>query len=286
MKSQLSKQLLQCLVLLALPGFGLSAAGYQDVLQTENYEASQGYDCLIEAHAIVDVSTRDLGVVDEVAVSRGDIVKKGQLLVKLDSGTEQLTADLANARAEMTAKVESKQASLGFSKRVQERVNGLYVKKAAPFHEKDKADTDVMLAKIDLLDEQEALQLAIIEAKRAEDYLQRRSIYSPVDGVVVKLLLYPGESVKDKSIVTIAQIHPLNVEVILPVKLYGQIKVGDDANIKLLMPDGGVMKATVVIVDRVIDAASNTFGVRLELPNPEYLIPSGLQCEISLPDSH
>ena len=38
--------------------------------------------------------------------------------------------------------------------------------------------------------------------------------------------------------------------------------------------------ATVAIVDRVIDPASNTFGVRLKLPNPDYRLPSGLQCQV------
>ena len=31
---------------------------------------------------------------------------------------------------------------------------------------------------------------------------------------------------------------------------------------------------------RVIDPASNTFGVRLELPNPDYRLPSGLKCTV------
>jgi hypothetical protein len=38
--------------------------------------------------------------------------------------------------------------------------------------------------------------------------------------------------------------------------------------------------ATVKIVDRVIDARSGTFGVRLELPNSDYTIPSGLHCQV------
>ncbi len=36
----------------------------------------------------------------------------------------------------------------------------------------------------------------------------------------------------------------------------------------------------VTIVDRVIDPASGTFGVRLELPNPDYQLPSGLKCSV------
>jgi hypothetical protein len=37
-------------------------------------------------------------------------------------------------------------------------------------------------------------------------------------------------------------------------------------------------------VDRVVDAASGTFGVRLQLPNPGYRLPAGLKCEIRFPD--
>jgi multidrug efflux pump subunit AcrA (membrane-fusion protein) len=46
-------------------------------------------------------------------------------------------------------------------------------------------------------------------------------------------------------------------------------------------PVGQVYKVKVTIVDRVIDAASGTFGVRLELPNPKYRLPAGLKCKVS-----
>jgi multidrug efflux pump subunit AcrA (membrane-fusion protein) len=36
----------------------------------------------------------------------------------------------------------------------------------------------------------------------------------------------------------------------------------------------------VIVVDPVVDAASGTFGVRLELPNPEHAIPAGLKCRV------
>jgi hypothetical protein len=39
-------------------------------------------------------------------------------------------------------------------------------------------------------------------------------------------------------------------------------------------------QARVVSVDRMGDAASRTFGVRLELPNPKFEIPAGLKCEM------
>ncbi len=44
------------------------------------------------------------------------------------------------------------------------------------------------------------------------------------------------------------------------------------------LPQYGEQTATVTIVDKVIDAASSTFGVRLRLPNAEQQMPSGLRC--------
>jgi multidrug efflux pump subunit AcrA (membrane-fusion protein) len=37
----------------------------------------------------------------------------------------------------------------------------------------------------------------------------------------------------------------------------------------------------VVVVDKVVDAASGTLGVRLELPNPDNKIPAGIKCRVT-----
>jgi prepilin-type N-terminal cleavage/methylation domain-containing protein len=39
-------------------------------------------------------------------------------------------------------------------------------------------------------------------------------------------------------------------------------------------------QAQVVVVDKVIDAASGTLGVRLQLANPDNKIPAGIQCGV------
>ncbi|CAN0204246.1 unnamed protein product [Phaeothamnion confervicola] len=42
----------------------------------------------------------------------------------------------------------------------------------------------------------------------------------------------------------------------------------------------GSFRARVTLVDKVIDAASGTFGVRLELPNPGGRVPAGIKCRV------
>jgi multidrug efflux pump subunit AcrA (membrane-fusion protein) len=42
----------------------------------------------------------------------------------------------------------------------------------------------------------------------------------------------------------------------------------------------GIFNAKVVVVDKVIDAASGTLGIRLQLPNPDNKIPAGIKCSV------
>jgi hypothetical protein len=61
------------------------------------------------------------------------------------------------------------------------------------------------------------------------------------------------------------------------------IKVGMRAKVIPEAPVGGEYIAEVKIVDRVIDAASGTFGVRLELPNSNHGLQAGLKCKVIFP---
>ncbi|MBW1999104.1 MAG: HlyD family efflux transporter periplasmic adaptor subunit, partial [Deltaproteobacteria bacterium] len=75
----------------------------------------------------------------------------------------------------------------------------------------------------------------------------------------------------------------LHVEVILPVEMLGSIKKGMIATVRPESPVSGAYKAKVLVVDKVVDAASGTFRVRLELPNPKFQIPPGLKCKVIFP---
>jgi multidrug efflux pump subunit AcrA (membrane-fusion protein) len=65
---------------------------------------------------------------------------------------------------------------------------------------------------------------------------------------------------------------------VLPLSQFGQVKLGSTVNIRTDVTGDKPLPATVTLVDRVVDAASNTFRVRLSLPNPDQSIPAGLRC--------
>ena len=73
---------------------------------------------------------------------------------------------------------------------------------------------------------------------------------------------------------------PLHVEVVLPVNQYGLVRPGQKARVLPEQPVGGRYDTTVTLVDKVVDAASGTFGVRLELRNKDLSIPAGVRCRV------
>lgn len=125
--------------------------------------------------------------------------------------------------------------------------------------------------------------LANLELRRASAEMERRTITSPIKGIVLERSLHPGELAKQDPILKLAQLDPLRVEAFVPVALLNSIALGMEAKVIPEEPVGGVFKAKVTVVDRVIDAASGTFGLRLELPNTDYAIPAGLKCRLKLP---
>ena len=64
------------------------------------------YTCLIEAYETVDVRSPVEALIDTITVRRGDLVKKGQVLVRLESAAERAGLDLARARATMQGELK------------------------------------------------------------------------------------------------------------------------------------------------------------------------------------
>jgi RND family efflux transporter MFP subunit len=196
------------------------------------------------------------GVLELVAVNRGDWVRKGQVLAQLQSGVEAAAVKLSQAHVE-------------YGLRKVERNEALYEKQLISAQDRDELVTEVHLREQELNKDQETLKL--------------RTIISPIDGVVVERKLAPGEFIRsDKSVVLkLAQINPLNVEVIAPSRLFGSVRVGSAGRVNLAPFFPGSYQARVVVVDKVVDAASGTLGVRLELPNPDNKIPAGIKCRVT-----
>lgn len=238
------------------------------------------FDGIIEPYKVVEVGTEVPGVIESLKVERGDMVKSGQVMAILRSGVEKVNFELSKARSEMNSNIKAKQASLEFAIRSRDRFKDLYDVQALPLQKWDEVETQRVVAENELAEAIEQKQIYELEYRQAAEVLKRKTIQSPIDGVVMERYHYKGEYVEDKPILKVAQIDPLNVEVLMTVLEIGSVKVGMKAMVKPEAPVNGEYEATVTIVDKVVDAATGTFGVRMEIPNPNNLILPGLKCKV------
>ena len=237
------------------------------------------FDCLIQPKMVLKLGTPVPGLLSEVLVDRGAVVKKGDVIAKLESAVEEASAALAQARAENDSTVKSSRARRDFQLRKEERAKQLRRTENIPLSTADEAETAARVAESEYREAEVNLQLAQLDSTRAKEVLKQRTIRSPINGVVVERKLGPGEYAFDQAhLVTVSQIDPLNVEVYMPLSQFGQIHLGNSAQV---YPEvGGEYTAIVTVVDQVFDAASGTIGIRLELPNPDHALPAGLKCRV------
>jgi RND family efflux transporter MFP subunit len=264
-------------VLKRMPLYGTAAIALLMALLSAGHAQTVEYDGLIEPYQVIEIGAPMQGIVAKVSVDRSSEVQTGQTLVELESSVERAAVEKAKAVAAFQGEIDLQQATLEFDTRVHNRMKKL---SSVSAQDKDQAATEIELTRRRLEKARENRLLAELELKKARAVLSHCFIRSPITGVVVERYVSAGEYVDNKPLLRVAQIDPLRVEAIIPAQMFGKIRPGMTATIVPELPRYGALDATVEIVDKVIDSASNTFGVRLELPNAEQKIPSGLRCQV------
>ena len=243
-------------------------------------ESSATYECLVEPMVVTHVGSPVQGVIEELKVDRSQFVKRGQPIAQLKSDIERSTLEQAKARARMESEIRARAADLKLAEHSMKRMDNLHKQKMVPEQQRDETFAQLQVASAALNQARENYKLLQHELRRAEEVLAQRTIRSPVEGVVVAQTAFPGEFVYENPIMTIAQLDPLRVEVILPARLFGQFKPGDTATVHPEIGTDTPLVAQVEVVDRLLDTRSGTFGVRLRLPNPDFAIPGGQKCQL------
>jgi RND family efflux transporter MFP subunit len=245
------------------------------------------FDCVIDPRQVVEVRSPVEGLIERITVDRGDYVTRGQVLVQLDAAVERASAALALQRSQLEGAVRSGQSRVEYSTKKHSRQEELYKQSFISAQARDESATERKLAEAEFKEAIDNRAVAELEYKRQNEVLRLKTIRSPLTGVVMERLMHPGEvaeaGVGRKPVLKIAEIDTLHVEVILPVEAFGKIQLGSKAEIMPDAPIGGRYDAVVKVVDRVFDAASGTFGVRLELPNKQRKLPAGMRCKAKFP---
>ena len=236
---------------------------------------------------VVDLAPAVDGQITAVHVDVGDRVTTNQVVAELDDRVEAAAVDLARVRAESDVAVRTAMIELEEARRRHAQRRGLREQGILSAEEFAEVEAEVELAGLTLLDAQQRAREAQLELAQAEATLAQRDLVSPIDGVVVRRELSPGELAARSGqsvVLQLAQVHPLRVEVHVPAALLDQVTVGASAEVAVDQPGRPIRRATVEAVQPVVDAGSESFPARLRLDNEDGALPAGVRCGVRFDD--
>lgn len=260
-----------------------SASEAKSASDPKSTTSSLDHETFAEPYRTVQVATTDLGIVREVLVREGDEVEPDQPLVKLDDELVKASLAIAQQNLESRGTLNSAEAELRLHTSRVEKFEALVKTGHARSEELDRArmERDVSAARV--LTAQETNRVRQRELERIQIELQRRTVKSPIQGVISKLHREVGEFVAptDPVVITMVQLDPLLATFSLKPAQANLLRVGQPVQVRLASLERPV-NAEVELVSPMTDARSGTVRVKVRIPNPQRLCRSGDRCTLLL----
>jgi multidrug resistance efflux pump len=130
-----------------------------------------------------------------VKVDRDWTVKKGDVVAELDSDLQRTALEFAQLKASNEADIKAERTRLAYRSSEAERATTLYSRQISSTKARDEAVTEKELAEHALARAELEHRMAQVDTAQAQIRLDRRSIRSPVNGVVADVTIRPGEYV-------------------------------------------------------------------------------------------
>lgn len=204
----------------------------------------------IEAFAEADVVAKVDGEIRQLLVEEGDSVSAGQVLVRLDG--DRLRLELNESRARLS-KLQSDHAR---NEELQDK--GLL------------SEGDFEKIRYDL----EALQASFNLRSLELDYTQIRA---PIDGVVSERYIKLGGTIKNGDpVFRVTSLDPLVAYLHVPEREYRRIAAGQAVLIDVDALPGAPVAANVTRVSPIVDPATGTFKITIEIRDDEQRIKPGM----------
>jgi len=250
---------------------------------------------LLELIEQADVPARDPGVIEAISVKEGDVVKKGESLVQLD--TVEMRLDVGRAELELSiAQQEAKNdVDVRFAEKSLEVVSAELQRaldsvedypKSVSATELDRLRLTVERTRLEIEQAKHVLVVAELTAQLAKNSLEtasskldRQTVRAPIDGVVVQVYRRNGEWVEPgQQVVRILRMDRLRVECFVNNSDMDVFPVG--SRVKLLVELGGgsakEFAGKLVYVSPEVDPVNKQVRVWAEVDNPNMQLKPGM----------
>jgi RND family efflux transporter MFP subunit len=228
--------------------------------------------------ATVDAVPRAAGRLEEVYVKMGDHVRMGQRLAKIEDREIQEQVKQAEASYGVSqASIRQRQADLKLALSNLERSRSLFERDLLPRQTFDDTDSRYQAA-------QAQLDLAVAQMEQSKARLDElkinlanTTIASPVEGFIGKRTLDPGASVNvNTSFISVVDIRTVRLVINVVERDLRRITPGTTVSIEVDAYPGETFTGRVARVAPILDPATRTAQVEIEIPNQTFRLKPGM----------
>jgi membrane fusion protein, multidrug efflux system len=232
----------------------------------------------------VDIAPRTGGRLLDVNVKLGDRVRRGQVLAKVEDREIVEQVRQAEASQEVSkATIRQREADLKVAELNFERSKNLYQRQLLAKQALDDAESRYMaaVAQFDLSKAQLSQNDSRLQELRIN--LQNTQVVSPVDGFVGKRSVDPGAMVNtNTAIASVVDISKMRLVANVVEKDLRMVSVGDTAVVEVDAYPGEKFNGKIARVAPVLDPATRTAAMEVEIPNGDYRLKPGMYARINL----
>lgn len=224
------------------------------------------------------------GRIAELLVDEGDHVRAGQPLLRLDERVQRARTEMARTAAESVVEVALAAIRAEFAQSEVDHVRQLGRTDLASARELRVAESNAATTALEVV-QADSQQLESIQNYRLQQLiLDEHELRAPFDGFVSAMLKECGEVVEAREgMLTLVQLDPLEVTLDCPIDAWSGVSAG--ATVRVSPADGSLppREGVICFANRVADAASQTFKLKVRVPNPNSDWIAGLRVHVDLP---
>jgi RND family efflux transporter MFP subunit len=211
----------------------------------------------IQANRDVVVSAEENGAITEVVVEKGNRVRAGDAILRIDDTLLRSQVDEARAAAEL-------------ARETWERRRRLW--------EEDQVGSELAYLEARFAAEQSAARLRTLEER-----LARTVVRAPIDGVLDERRVELGALVSPGTpVARLVQLDPVKVSAGVPERYAADVSDGTPASVTFDVLDGERFEGEVNYVGAAVDPGTRTFPVEVVVPNPGGVIKPEMVASIGL----
>lgn len=242
--------------------------------------------CLVSLVEEAKVPAREAGVLMELAVREGDVVRKNDVIAKIDDDQPQMEKRKAQAEYDQALAKAQSDVDVQYSEAAEKVAEAEY-KKALESHTKVPGSvTEVERDRLALNEKKSELQIdqarleqrlaalaaqsKEVEVLAAENSIGRRLIKSPLDGVVVQVFPHQGEWMQPGDpLARVVRVDKLRIEGYVDSSRFGPDRVRDrPVTVEVMLADDRkeTFKGRIMVTSPMVESGGD-FRVVAEVEN-------------------